>query len=459
MRIVLKIVKWLLGLVVLGVAPLAAWLYFAPPELIRIGSGYSAKIVCSNVFIAGRDANDVLAVDVQAPGNPLLGLIRVSVDKEKGTVSAGLFGVFGESVAVFRDGLGCTAVPDGNIAAAKAITDAAPTPVPHPDAPWPEGDRVDASQNPEIGKILDDAALTGSGMRGVVVVKNGRIVAERYGDGFSEKTPLLGWSMTKTVNAAIIGTLVKAGKMAVTNQDLFGLWKTDGRAAITLADMMAMSSGLEFDEDYGDVADVTQMLYLEPDMAGFAESKPLTGKVGKVFSYSSGTAVMLSRLWQNAIGDRNKALAWPRTALFDPLGMRSAVLEADEHGTFVGSSYLYATARDWARFGQFLLQDGVWNGKDILPAGFVDWMREQAPASKAYGNGQLWIAGPGDEKNPVGGIAAGLPRDTYWMEGHDGQMVSVIPSEQLVVVRLGLTPGRLGYRSQSLVAALVKALH
>ncbi|TGQ42633.1 serine hydrolase [Mesorhizobium sp. M00.F.Ca.ET.216.01.1.1] len=459
MRIILRSVKWLLGLVVLAVAALAAWLYVAPPELIRVGSGYSAKIICSNVFLAGRDANEVLAVDVQAPGHPLLRLMKVSVDKEKGTVSAGLFGVLGKSVAVVRDGLGCTSVPDGNTVAAKALVAAALPPAPPLDALWPEGDKVDASQNPEIAKVLDDPAWTGTGMRAVVVVKNGRIVAERYSDGFSEMTPLLGWSMTKTVNAAIIGTLVKDGKMAMTNQGLFGPWKADGRAAISLADMMAMSSGLEFNEDYGDVADVTRMLYLEPDMAGFAESKPLTGDVGKVFSYSSGTAVMLSRLWQDAIGDKDKALAWPRTALFDPLGMQSAVLETDEQGTYVGSSYLYATARDWARFGQFLLQGGVWNGKEILPAGFVDWMRSQAPASKVYGKGQLWIEGPGDEESPGAGVAAGLPKDIYWMEGHDGQTVAIVPSEQLVVVRLGLTPAKLGYRPQTMVAALVKALH
>ncbi|TIQ24552.1 MAG: serine hydrolase, partial [Mesorhizobium sp.] len=323
----------------------------------------------------------------------------------------------------------------------------------------PEGDRVDASQNPEIAKILEDPAMTGAGMRAVVVVKNGRIIAERYGDGFAENTPLLGWSMTKTVNAAIIGTVVKDGKVVMTNQGLFGPWKADGRAAISLADMMAMSSGLEFNEDYGDVTDVTRMLYLEPDMAGFAGSKSLTGEVGKMFSYSSGTAVMLSRLWQDAIGDKDEALAWPRVALFDPLGMQSAVLEADEHGTFVGSSYLYATARDWARFGQFLLQDGVWNGKEILPGGFVAWMREAAPASKVYGRGQVWIEGPGDEESPGAGVAAGLPGDTYWMEGHDGQTVAIIPSEQLVVVRLGLTPAKLGYRPQTMLAALVKALH
>ena len=459
MRIVLKIVKWLLGLAVLAAVALAAWLYIAPPELIRVGSGYSAKIVCSNVFLAGRDANDVLSVDVQAPGNPLLRLMSVSVDKDKGTVSAGLFGAFAKSMAVARDGLGCAAVPDGNVAAAKAVTGVALEPAAPRDAIWPEGDKVDVSQHPELARILDDPALTGPGMRAVVVVKNGRVVAERYGDGFSEKTPLLGWSMTKTVSAAIIGTLVKDGKMAVTTQSLCGPWKADGRAAISVADMMAMSSGLEFNEDYGDVADVTRMLYLEPDMARFAELKPLRGDVGKVFSYSSGTAVMLSRFWQDAIGDKDKALAWPRTALFDPLGMRSAVLEADEHGTFVGSSYLYATARDWARFGQFLLQGGVWNGKDILPTGFVDWMREPAPTSMVYGRGLLWIEGPGDERRPGAGIAEGLPKDTYWMEGHDGQTVAIIPSEQLVVVRLGLTPGNLRYRPQTIVAALVKALH
>ena len=460
MRAVAKFIKWLLGLVVLALVALFAWLYFAPPELIRVGSGYSAKIVCSNVFIAGRDAKDVLAVDVQAPGHPLLKLMKVSVDKERGLVSAGLLWVLGKSVAVERYGVGCASVPDGDTGKARQTSlRAVPPAAAQPDTLWPYGERVDASQNPEVAKIVDDAAMAGTGMRAIVVVKNGRIVAERYGDGFSAKTPLLGWSMTKTVNAAIVGTLVKAGKMALDNKGLFAPWKADGRAAISIADMMAMSSGLEFNEDYGDVADVTRMLYLEPDMAGFAQAKPLTGEVGKAFSYSSGTAVMLSRLWQDAVGDKAKALAWPKTALFDPLGMQSAVLETDEQGTFVGSSYLYATAQDWARFGQFLLQGGVWNGAQILPAGFVDWMRQPAPASKVYGQGQVWIEGPGDEEKPGAGTAEGLPKDTYWMEGHDGQTVAIVPSEQLVVVRLGLTPAKLGYRPQTMVAALVKALH
>ncbi len=458
MRIVVRIVKWLAALVAVAVAALFIWLYVSPPDLIRVGAGYSAKIVCSNVFLAGRDAQDVLALDVQAPGHPLLKLMRVDVDREAGTVSAGLFGILGRSVAVRRDGLGCTSVPDGDVAAARAISGPTLTPAPPPEAPWPEGDRVDPSQDPQVAKILDDPALTGPGMRAVVAVKNGRIAGERYGEGFSEKTPLLGWSMTKTVNAAIIGTLVKDGRLTLDRKGLFPAWRNDGRAAISIADLMAMSSGLQFNEDYGDVTDVTRMLYLTSDMAGFAEAKPLAADVGKMFSYSSGTAVMLSRIWQDAVGDKGQALAWPRLALFDPLGMQSAVMETDEQGTFAGSSYLYATARDWARFGQFLLQGGVWNGREILPPGYVDWMHEPAPASNGlYGKGQVWLEAPGDE-TPGAGVAAGLPKDTFWLVGHDGQTIVVVPSEKLVVVRLGLTPSKLHYRPQVLASQLLAAL-
>ena len=459
MRVIGKIFKWLLWLIVVAVIGGAVWLWIAPPVLIRVAANYTAKIVCSNVFLAGRDAGQVLAVDVQAPGHPILKLMMLNVDKSGGTVSAGLLGIFGKGTAVLRPGLGCTDVPDGNVAAAKAISTDIVTPPTVADALWPEGGRVEPSQNPEIAKILDDAGLTGPGMRAVVVAQNGRILGERYGAGFSENTPLLGWSMTKSVNAAIVGTLVKEGKLAITDQGLFADWKADKRAAVTLADMMAMSSGLEFNEDYGAVTDVTRMLYQQGNMADFASNKPLTGEPGKVYSYSSGTAVMLSRIWQNTFADPKQALAWPRQKLFEPIGMNSGVLETDQHGTFVGSSYLYATARDWARFGQFLLQDGAWNGQQILPDGFVSWMREPAPASKnVYTRGQLWIEAPGNENDPGATARAGVPADTYWLEGHDGQTVAVVPSQKLVVVRLGLTPFKLGYRPQNLTAALAKVL-
>jgi CubicO group peptidase (beta-lactamase class C family) len=459
MRIALKIAKWLAGLAVVGLVGLAAWLYFAPPAMIRVAAGYSAKIVCSSVFIAGRNAADVLQADVQAPGHPILKLINVVVDESAGTVSAGLFGLFGKGLAVDRTGFGCAAVPDGDSASAQVTDIASQPPAPLPDEIWPEGNRVEPSQDPGIAAILDDPAMTGPGMRAVVVVRDGRIVGERYGGGFSAETPLLGWSIAKSVTAALIGTLVKEGRMDVDRRGLFEDWADDGRSEISVADLMAMSSGLEFNEDYGDVTDVTRMLYLEPDMAGFAAAKPLVRPVGTTFSYSSGTTVLLSRLWQDVVGDPDQALIWPREALFGPLGMTSAVMETDARGTFAGSSYMYATAHDWARFGQFLAQDGVWNGEELLPPDFVAWMREPAPASNGeFGRGQVWLHGPlagtPQGQDPDAGFE--LPDDTFWLLGHDGQSVAVVPSKRLVVVRLGLTPSKLGYKPQALLEALAK---
>ena len=458
MRFISKVLKWLLGLVVAVLVGATLWLYVAPPALIRVAAGYSAKIVCSNVFVAGRDAGRVLELDVQAPGHPILKFIDVDVDTDRKTVTAGLFGVFGRSMSIARDGFGCAAVADGDL-------DAVP-PMPTVDTQaalttgiWPEGIAVEVSQDPDVQKILDDPAMTGPGMRAVVVVKNGRIVAERYGEGFTLKTPLLGWSMTKSVNAAIIGTAIQAGKLSLDKAPVFASWAADARRTIRLADLMAMSSGLEFNEDYGDVTDVTRMLYLEPDMAGFAKDKPAVAAPGSLFNYSSGTAVMIARAWQDALGA--EALTWPRNALFGPIGMTSAVLETDARGTFVGSSYLYATARDWARFGLFIEQNGVWNETRILPEGFVDTMRAEAAASKGeYGQGQVWLHGP-DAGTPPGedpDKGFDLPADAFWFLGHDGQSTAVIPSQRLVVVRLGLTPSKLGYKPQAMVAALAKAL-
>ncbi|HTT97788.1 MAG TPA: serine hydrolase [Rhizomicrobium sp.] len=455
MRVLIAIAKWLAILVIVAILGVAGWLWIAPPDLIRVAAGYSAKIVCSNVFIAGRDPQEVLAVDVQAPGHPILKLISISVDREEKTVRANLFGLFGNGLAVARDGFGCATVPDGDLAAVPPVPPLEPAPA--TSGIWPEGIAVDPSQDPELAKILDDPALTGPGMRAVVVVHNGRILGERYGEGFSADTPLLGWSMTKSITGAIIGTLVRDGKLSLDAKELLSPWSADSRGLVKLSDLTAMSSGLEFNEDYGDVTDVTRMLYLEPDMAGFASAKPLAGDIGKVWSYSSGTTNVLSRIWQNAAGETS--LTWPRTALFNPLGMKSAIFETDARGTFVGSSYVYATARDWARFGLFMQQDGEWNGTRILPEGYVNWMQNEAPASKGeYGNGQVWLHGPSgstpDGENPDTGFD--IPDDAFWFLGHDGQSVAVIPSKKLVVVRLGLTPSNLGYKSQGLVAALAK---
>jgi CubicO group peptidase (beta-lactamase class C family) len=464
----IKAIKWIGALLAILILAVFAWIGIAPPELLRVGTAYSAKIVCSNVFIAGRDAKEVLAVDVQAPGHPLLRTVSVSVDEGTKTVRARMFGYAAESVAVAREGLGCAVAPDGDVKSAGAFAAAPAAAVMDAASLWPDGEAVQLSQDPAIAAILDDPAMTGPGMRAVVVVKNGRIVAERYGEGFVPQVPLLGWSMTKTVNAALAGTATKDGTLMIDQKGLLPAME-GGRETITVADLMGMASGLSWNEGYGDVSDVTRMLYLEPDMAGFASRSPLVAAgaagIGKTFNYSSGTSVMLARIWQGAVGGGQAALDWPRAKLFGPLGMKSATFEVDARGTFVGSSYLYATARDWARFGQFMLQKGVWNRQEILPAGFADWMMQPHPASitkwgrPEYGQGQIWLRGP-DAGTPEGedpDKGYDLPADTVWMLGHDGQAIAIVPSKGLVMVRMGLTPSKLGYKPQKMLQALIAA--
>ncbi len=442
-----------------------------PPELLRVGANYSAKIVCSNVFIAGRDAQAVLADDVQAPGHPLLKFLRIQVDKEKQTVSAKLLGLFGNGLAVYRPGTGCAVVPDGDLEQARSYQFAPAEIKPGAvDALWPEGYEQEMFLQPIAA--LQQAELTGPGARAVLVIHRGALVGQYYAEGYHQHTPLLGWSMTKTVTAALIGMLIKDGKLSL---DQSGFWPdpADPRHKITLAQLMSMSSGLEYNEGYGDVSDVTRMLYLQPDMASYTASKPLLHAPGSHWNYSSGTTVLLSRIAQRAAAAAAaaaentsgatdaKILAYAHDRLFTPLGMRSAVLEADARGNLVGSSYMYASAQDWARFGQFLLQDGVWKGQRLLPEGFVQTMQQVAPASDGqYGQGQLWRWGPSAAGSKGGNpdAAFGLPADTYWLEGHDGQSIAIIPSQQLVVVRLGLTPSSRNYQPQALVAAIIKSL-
>jgi CubicO group peptidase (beta-lactamase class C family) len=453
----MRILRRLVAVIILVMLALFCLLWLRPPALLRVGAGYAAKIVCSNVFLADRDPNEVVVQDVQAPGVWILHLIRVRVDREHGVVHAGFFGLIGDGLAVALPGRGCTVLPDGKLNFT-AIDPAGKPHAPTEGAPadsglWPEGGAVQT--NPALDRLLANDTLAGPGARALVVVDHGRIVAERYTKGFGSGTPLLGWSMTKTVMAGIVGLLVKDGKLKL---DQANLWTAgDGRERIRIADLLAMSSGLYFNENRGLVSDLTSMLYLEPDMAGFARNQQMINRPGEAWSYSSGTALILSRIVQDKLG--LGALRYIDERLFLPLGITTATLEQDESGTLVGSSYMYATARDWARYGQFLVQDGVWHGQALLPAGYVSMMATPVKASNGqYGHGLVWLWGS-DAKTPGENpdAAFDIPPDTFYMSGHDGQTIAIIRSRQLVIVRLGLTPLADHYTPQALVQAVLQA--
>ena len=268
--------------------------------------------------------------------------------------------------------------------------------------------------------------------------------------------------MTKSVTSALVGILVSSGKLALDEPAPVPEWQSPGdpRAAITIDHLLRMSSGLDFDDRSGAaLSDVNRMLLRSPDAAGYAVEKPLQDAPGSAWYYSSGTTNILSRIIRARIGGTDADYwAFARRALFDRIGMPSAVMEPDASGTFVGSSFMYATARDWARFGQLYLQDGVWNGERILPEGWVAYTRRPAPAAPhgRYG-AHFWLNG--GEAVPVAERPfPSLPADLHYAAGYEGQYVIVIPSRELVIVRLGQTADRQAWRMDDFVAAVLAAI-
>jgi CubicO group peptidase (beta-lactamase class C family) len=424
------------------------------PRLYRtalLGSGFVAEMLCGGVFVSGRDADAVKAEDLAGPGYELLRHFQIRLDTQTRSATASAYG-FAAQTAIFRDGLGCTLIDGKTEVELRAETaDLFGEPLPPPsEALWPEGDRVDLSSRPgDVDAVALDAAIEAAfaepdpahprNTRALVVVHRGRIVAERYAPGFDSDMPLIGWSMTKAALNALIGLRVKDGKLAAADKDLLPDWRGEGdlRRDISLDNLLRMSSGLEFDESYGDpLSDVTQMLFVVPDKAQFAADKPLLYPPGSHFDYSSGTSVILAGILRGGFDKERDYLRYPRKRLFGPLGMRTALIEPDAAGTFIASSLIYASARDFARLGLLYLQDGMWRGERLLPEGWVAYtLTPTAGAPDASYGAHMWLKLPESERfgEPP------MPGDAFYFLGHEEQIVAVVPSRDLVIVRLGRT--------------------
>ena len=434
-----------IGLLAFATASLSTGAYFRVDRALQVAAGLSAQTLCSAVFVSVIDPRRVFDETLK----PMIGSGLVSnrlhytVDLERREVKADWAGIF-HSRSVYRGPAGCQLVP----------LDSVPSPPPRL-APMRTASLSDVivtvpptPPNRALERALAQAFIEPEGaaprqLKAVVVVKNGKLVGERYAPGVNAETPLMGYSLTKTVINALIGILVQKGRLRVSAPAPVAAWQAadDRRSRITIDQLLRMSSGLAAEESHSGFDVTSRMLFIENDMADFAERAKLKHEPGTVWEYQSPNTLLLSRIIENAAGGREAdALDFARTELFWPLGMRTAVLETDAAGTPVGSQGMLASARDWARLGQLYLNDGIAGGARILPAQWVAYSTSPTLGT-TYGSG-LWTNRSADPGPQARITRAGMPANAFYASGNLGQRIYILPSQQLVVVRLGVTHGK-----------------
>ena len=425
--------------------------YVPPPgdPLEHHTAGF-AKIMCSAVYMTGLSP-EFAAENVGYFTSPYSERAKVGkpiIDRANRAVHITLpNGV--TRTAIYLGSQGCVTLPVGKnsvsftpIAVKSALPDAA-------GEPWPMGDALPTRPLPEeidegkLRQAVDAAFETAESMTAAFVVTwRGRLIAERYGDGVNEHTPLEGWSMGKSLTATLMGILIKQGVYDLSQPAPIPEWQSadDPRAKIRIADILHMSSGLRIrapqDPDYDPAGGYPDHLYLYTggvDSYHYAATRPQQWPPNTIGRYRNTDPVLISYLVRLGVEKRGEEyLSFPQRALFDKLGIRTMVIETDPFGNFLGQGYEVGSARDWARLGNLYLQDGVFNGERILPEGYVKFVSTLAPAWEAdnrpiYG-AFFWLNGTG---------AFPVPREAYFMAGAGGQTTLIIPSHDLVVVRMG----------------------
>ncbi len=438
----MKVLKYSLLLLLGLFLVVAGYLAIKFPPIL---AGMASKTMCSCVYVMGRTPESVVEKELTV----FPGLNRAEFEFIDSTVVKATFG-WKTRTSIFRKGLGCTLLAEQSEGEVHRQTPALPGPLPFAadTVDWPLGDVTADSVPAGVNAEAIRAAIAESfeetdpekpkNTLAIIVVYDGQIVGERYAAGFSKDSPLMGWSMTKSFTNALIGRLVGEGKLKLEDPAPIDVWQQDDRKNITLNHLMQASSGLEWDESYFTPGHFHNMFMHSDDKAGYAAAQKLKYPIGTHWEYSSGTSNILAKIIRQTVGDAN----YPRYAyenFFHKIGMHHALVEPDASGTFVGSSYGYASARDWARFGLLFLNDGVVNGERILPEGWAAYSSTPAPMAPLgeYG-AQFWL-NAGEKENPQNCYHPGIPNDEYGAEGFEQQNVFIIPSKKLVLVRLGIS--------------------
>lgn len=433
---------------------------------LPIGNGYTAKHMCSGVFVSGLDKDMALNRFIAPKVHPLPLIWNVKVDETNKTVTVTdkVFGNRYAASAVYRDNIGCTLLAQQTPSSTLDILAQKVTPVvvdPLPAGEWPHGNGGVTTDIPAdvdmdaIHAAVDEAFVENRpGPRNttsLLVVYKGKLIAEKYAHGVTPDTPVIGWSMTKTITGMLIGLLHDRGLFDINAPAPIPEWQGTDKQNITINDILHMSSGLKFNEDYKGFSNVSFMLYRRADMGRYASMRPAENAPGGTYNYSTGDTLILSRIVQNAVGGSlQNAYDFYQRELFHKVDIRSAFIEPDAKGTFVGGAYGYMTPRDWARLGQFYLQRGEWNGQQILSKEWVDYAFTPSPAADFYG-AQVWM-NTGNKEFPA------LPEKTYLFVGHQGQRILMLPDYDLVVVRTGVTETKSDIGVQEFMQAILAAL-
>jgi CubicO group peptidase (beta-lactamase class C family) len=401
--------------------------------LLPIITGYSAKNMGSAVFVSGRVPAEVDSTDLDFS---FIKFTRDKVDFSDSSVTSSF--LWGRSKSVYRNDFGVTLVRKTRESKIREVKfPSMPPPGYRKDTiSWPLGDiipdtlsGINTEELSSISKKLINENGYGGNAFAFMVLHKGIPVEEAYKQQFSKETRFLSWSIAKSFVNGLVGVLVNEGGLDINKPTGLEEWQNDDRRDITWNDLMRMQSGLEWNEDYGSRSDVNLMLFCRNDMASYVRNQKLIFPVGSHFEYSGGSVNLLSYLIRKHFNDDNKYYTFPYEHLLYRIGITDAVFETDPSGTFIGSSYLYATARDYARFALLYQQDGVFNGKRILPEGWVNYTREPGRASNGEYGALFYLS----DKEEV----PSAPKGTYMCVGHDGQRIYIMPDQELIVVVLG----------------------
>ncbi|MEM7097512.1 MAG: serine hydrolase [Pseudomonadota bacterium] len=400
---------------------------------VAVATGMSAKLACSGYHLS-KIPKQGLFEDIDSY-TPISSVLQLGF-RDNGVTHATLLST-AIKTATYRPGLGCTL----NIGDTSHLDELTMPDVTAGTEVWPIGNEVQDfdSQITELLKdIMQADNSAGLKTRALLVVQEGRIVGEQYAPGFDHKSQLLGWSMGKSITAMMLGRLYTQGQLDVTEDHLFEAWQDDERQTITIENLLQMSSGLDFDETYAPGSDATQMLFDAYSAPAVAMGSQLAHVPGSHFYYSSGTTNLLAQYMADKLGGPQALLDFLHREFYAPLNLADTTFEVDPSGILVASSYIYSSARDWAKLGLLMLNEGRHNGSQLIDSNWIEQSTSPNTSDNdpRYGY-QFWLNSGADELR-----WSELPEDAYAMSGNRAQTVMMIPSTNTVLVRLGWSSGR-----------------